>query len=129
MNFEERKQRAEEHARKVKEKERLRKIYHKNDPEIKIPTHKIITGYLFIILNVVLIYALVSMWHFADLTHLGILITDIAGQLVTFFIYSKHSTAQNTSGGIVYESFMQEMKSRFHSASEMTEEEKNEAVG
>lgn len=125
MNYEKEKEKAKAYAEKVKQKQVLHKIKHKNDLEHKIPTHKIITGYLFLILNVILIYALISMWHFADLTHLGVLITDIAAQVATFLIYSHHSTAQNTSGGIVYESMMQEIKSRFHS----TDESDDEPVG
>lgn len=126
MTFEEKKERAKRHAQKVKEAQQISKIKHKNDPEKKIPTHKLITGYLFIILNIVLIYALVSMWHFADLTHLGVIVTDIAGQVITFLIYSRHSTAQNTSGGIVFETAMEQMK---HTADELTQKEKDEAVG
>ena len=129
MDYEKQKQRAEKHAQRVKERERIKKIWHKNDPKKKIPFHKIVVGYLFLILNVVLIYAFVAMWHFADLTHLGLIITDIAAQVVTFLIYSRHSTAENTAGGIVFESAMQEIKSRFHSRDELTQKEKDEAVG
>lgn len=129
MNFKKQKQKAEAHAIKVKQREALKKIRHKNDPKKKIPFHKIIVGYLFLVLNVVLIYAFVAMWHFADLTHLGLIITDIAAQIVTFLIYSHHSTAENTAGGIVYETAMEEMKSRFHLSSEVTQKEKDEAVG
>lgn len=129
MNFEKAKEKAKQHALLVKQREQLRQIKHKNDPKRKVPTHKLITAYLFIVLNIVLIYALVSMWHFADLTHLGVIVTDIIGQIATFLIYSHHSTAQNTSGGIVYETVMEKIKNGFHSPSEMSEQEKNEAVG
>lgn len=76
---------------------------------IKKPsTDKLIATYLFIILNVVLIYAMFAMWHFADLSYLGVLVTDIAGQVITYYIYAKKATAQNTKGGITYDLAMLE---------------------
>lgn len=76
---------------------------------IKKPTtDKLIAIYLFVILNVILIYSMISMWHLADLSCLGILITDIAGQVITYYIYAKKATAQNTKGGITYDLAMLE---------------------
>ena len=74
----------------------------------KPSTDKLIATYLFIILNVVLIYAMLAMWHFADLSYLGVLVTDIAGQVITYYIYAKKATAQNTKGGITYDLAMLE---------------------
>lgn len=74
---------------------------------IKKPTtDKLIAIYLFIILNVILVYSMISMWNFADLSCLGVLITDIAGQVITYYIYAKKATAQNTKGGITYDMAM-----------------------
>jgi len=129
MDFNRKKAFAEQHAQRVLERQQLSEIWHSNDKERKLPTHKLITAYLFILLNVILIYAMIAMWNFADLTHLGVIITDIVAQILTFFIYSRHSTAQNTVGGIVYDTAMFEMKSMFHRDDEMTEEEKENAVG
>lgn len=76
---------------------------------IKKPTtDKLIAIYLFIILNVILVYSMISMWNFADLSCLGVLITDIAGQVITYYIYAKKATAQNTKGGITYDMAMLE---------------------
>ena len=76
---------------------------------IKKPTtDKLIAIYLFIILNVILVYSMISMWNFADLSCLGVLITDIAGQLITYYINAKKATAQNTKGGITYDMAMLE---------------------
>lgn len=41
-------------------------------------TSKLIAIYLFVLLNGIVIFAMVAMWHFADLSYLGVLITDIA---------------------------------------------------
>ena len=77
---------------------------------IKKPTtDKLIAIYLFIILNVILVYSMISMWNFADLSCLGVLITDIAGQVITYYIYAKKATAQNTKGGITYDMAMWSM--------------------
>lgn len=52
-----------------------------------IETSKLLAVYLFILLNVIIIYALVAMWRFADLAYLGVLITDVAAQVLVYTIY------------------------------------------
>lgn len=106
-----------EYERKLKEVQRenesidrynkLKKEKRKVSIDIKKPTtDKLIAIYLFIILNVILVYSMISMWNFADLSCLGVLITDIAGQVITYYIYAKKATAQNTKGGITYDMAM-----------------------
>lgn len=63
-------------------RERLR-LY----PKVKIETSKLLAIYVFVLLNAIIIYAMVSMWRFSDLSYLGILITDIAAQVVVYAIY------------------------------------------
>ena len=75
-----------------------------------ITTTKLIAAYLFVVLNVILIYACVAMWHFADLTYLGVLITDIAAQVVVYLLYIIKSTKENTAGGITFETAMHELE-------------------
>lgn len=53
----------------------------------KFETSKIIAVYLFILLNAVIVYAMIAMWQFADLTYLGVLISDIAAQVLIYAIY------------------------------------------
>lgn len=62
------------------EKSKYRKRVH-------IETSKLIAIYLFILLNAIVIYAMISMWKFADLSYLGVLITDIAAQILIYGIY------------------------------------------
>lgn len=108
-----------EYERKLKEVQRenesidrynkLKNEKRKVSIDIKKPTtDKLIAIYLFIILNVILVYSMISMWNFADLSCLGVLITDIAGQVITYYIYAKKATAQNTKGGITYDMAMLE---------------------
>ena len=70
-------------------KAKLKEEKNKYAPRLgnKVETSKALAIYLFILLNVVLIYALVAMWHFADLSYLGVLITDVAAQIITYAIY------------------------------------------
>lgn len=53
----------------------------------KLETSKLLAIYLFAVLNIIVIFAMVVMWHFADLTYLGVLITDIAAQILIYGIY------------------------------------------
>lgn len=56
-------------------------------PKLKIETSKIIALYLFVLLNGIVIYAMVAMWTFVDFSYLGILISDIAAQVLIYAIY------------------------------------------
>ena len=92
-------------------KKKLKEEKDKYKSKIKLPsTSKLMAVYLFIILNVVLIYAMVAMWYFKDLSYLGVLITDVAAQVLTYFIYSKKATIENTVGGITYDMAMKSVE-------------------
>lgn len=99
--------------RKGEEKLRKRELKAKRDsykkPRKKIPTSKLIAIYLFCILNIVLAFSMVSMWTFHDLSYLGVLISDVIAQVITYMIYMVKSTKENTSGGITYEMAMTEL--------------------
>lgn len=85
-------------------KQLLKEEKNKYKLKLKLPTtSKLMAAYLFVILNVVLIYAMVAMWVFMDLTYLGVLITDVAAQVLTYFIYAKKATIENSVGGITYD--------------------------
>lgn len=70
---------------KKMEMRKLKKDLHK---DIGLTTTKLLCFYIFIIFNVVLAYALIAMWHFADLSYLGVIISDILGQVLVYAIYS-----------------------------------------
>ena len=70
-------------------------------PKKKIQMTKIITWYLFILLNVVLIYSMVVMYLFRDLSYLGVLITDIAAQVITFLIYTCKSFKETKEEALI----------------------------
>ena len=63
-----------------KEKMKYRVVHH-------IETSKLFAGYLFALMNFIIVYAMVAMWKFADLSYLGVLITDIAAQILVYAIY------------------------------------------
>lgn len=87
----------EEYQRKLSEikNENIQKEYKKRLKEerakygfkLKLETSKLIAIYLFALLNAIVIYAMIAMWNFADLTYLGVLISDIAAQVIIYAIY------------------------------------------
>ena len=68
-------------------KNKLKEEKKKYKKSTKIETSKAMMIYLFILFNIVIVYAMVSMWKFSDLSYLGVLISDIAAQVVTYGIY------------------------------------------
>lgn len=71
----------------IEYKNRLEKERNKYKKKIHIETSKLLAVYLFALLNLVIIYSLVAMWHFSDLSYLGVLISDIAAQVLIYAIY------------------------------------------
>lgn len=53
----------------------------------RIETSKLLAIYLFVLFNAVMIYAMAAMWVLRDLAYLGVLITDIAAQVLIYAIY------------------------------------------
>lgn len=72
-------------SRERKAKLKAEKGKYKQKP--KIETSKIMMIYLFVLFNVVIVYAMVAMLLLSDLTYLGVLISDIVAQVVTYGIY------------------------------------------
>lgn len=107
----------------IQRKQKIRAEEDKYKHKLSLPsTSKLMAVYLFVVFNAVLIYAMVAMWTFGDLNYLGVLITDIAGQVLTYFIYAKKSTAENTQGGLVYDSAMERLKNELFSKEETDED-------
>ena len=71
---------------KIKESNTQKK-YRKALREEKIETSKLIAIYLFALLNAVIVYSMVAMWKFVDFSYLGVLISDIAAQVLIYAIY------------------------------------------
>lgn len=106
------------------QKQNLRNERNKYKHNIKLPsTSKLIAGYLFVVLNAVLVYAMIAMWHFMDLTCLGILVTDIAAQVLTFMVYAWKATKENTKNGLVYEMAMKNSVEEICSSDENMDDE------
>ena len=87
---------AKEYQKELKkiQKENIQKQYRQSLREEKrkynrkhIETSKLIAVYLFVVFNVILAYAMIAMWVMGDLSYLGVLITDIAAQVITYAIY------------------------------------------
>ena len=115
MDFEKQKERAERHALKVKQKQELYAIKHKNDIKANLTFGKV--AFIFMMANytIVEIYALVTMVIFADLSPLTTLIVAVIGECASLIAYMVKSTHENTAGGIVYESAMAKLKNELDS--------------
>ncbi len=73
---------------KNKQKDYRRRLKaEKNKYKVHIETNKLLAIYLFILFNIIVIYALVMMCVFHDLSYLGVIITDIAAQVLVYGIY------------------------------------------
>ena len=68
-------------------KTEIKQLKKNNRKKLGLTTTKLLSFYLFAIFNVVLLYALIAMWHFEDLSYLGVVISDIIGQILVFGIY------------------------------------------
>ena len=66
--------------------ENLKQEKRKGKKKRKIETSKIIALYLLALLTAIVVYAMVVMWKFADLSYLSILISDIAAQILLYAI-------------------------------------------
>lgn len=84
----------QEEIEKIKEKniqikynQNIKKERNKLKTKHKLETSKLIALYLFALLNAIIIYAMVAMWKFTDFTYLGVLISDIAAQVLIYAIY------------------------------------------
>lgn len=53
----------------------------------KIETSKILAIYLIALFTGIILYSLIAMWHFQDLSHLSTLITAFVSEVMTFLIY------------------------------------------
>lgn len=84
--FEEEMKKIENKNRQIELRQALRAEKNKYKKP-KMETSKKIMIYMFVLFNVVLFYALIAMWHFQDLSYLGVVISDIAGQAVNYGIY------------------------------------------
>lgn len=93
----------------------------------KLETSKLFAAYLFILLNAIVIYAMAAMWVYADLSYLGVLISDIAAQVLVYGIYCMKAYKAKKS-----EEEMRYKRDRFLGAEEQaveTGEDCNDPVG
>ena len=102
----------EKQGQKILLKEQLKEKKNSYRKKKSIPTSKLYLMYLFIILNIVLGYSMVAMWVFRDLTYLGVLITDVAAQIISYHTYMSKAKIENSKGGITYETAMFELQNK-----------------
>ena len=101
-----------------KYKEKLKKIEAKNQRKLyaanlkaernkykrKMETSKVLASYLFALLNIIVFYSMFIMDKYADISSLGVLITDIAAQILVYAIYClKAFKAKNAEETLKFE--------------------------
>ena len=105
------------HEKRMKqiELENLREEYKQQEEDAKqkkrkkIPYSKIVMGLLFVLANQIVAFSEIMMYRTGNLSALYALIGISASLTAGYFGYLSHSKAENTKGGIVYDSAMAEM--------------------
>lgn len=85
--FDSRMKKIQDKNKSKERKEKLKAEKNKFKQKPKTETSKLLAIYLFFIFNVILVYSMVAMWVFEDISYLSVLITDIIGQILLFGIY------------------------------------------
>lgn len=105
------------HEKRMKqiELENLREEYRQQEEDAKqkkrkkIPYSKIVMGLLFVLAIQIVAFSEIMMYRTGNLSALYALIGISASLTAGYFGYLSHSKAENTKGGIVYDSAMAEM--------------------
>lgn len=104
---------ARRHAEKVKQRQELSALYHANDKKReKIPTSKLALGFAMIDFVVIQAFCMWYMYAYPEYGDLGAFIgiaVAILGQVGALISYYKKSTAENSEGGIVFETTMNQI--------------------
>lgn len=113
---------AEHHAETMRCLKEIKNIYHSNDSDKKkISSSKLFLGFVlgdFLLIQFFCMYFMYAYPEYSDLgSFIGIAVA-IVGQVGVVLGYFKKSTAENTVGGIVYDSAIQQ-----------TDSDTNESVG
>lgn len=87
--FRQKLRKAEAHKRDVERKQQLSELRHYGKQ--KMETSKKLTIYLIILFTIIIVYSLVAMWRFQDLSHLSTLIMAFTSEVVTFITYCAKS--------------------------------------
>ena len=105
------------HEKRMKqiELDNLREEYRQQEEDAKqkkrkkIPYSKIVMGLLFVLAIQIVAFSEIMMYRTGNLSALYALIGISASLTAGYFGYLSHSKAENTKGGIVYDSAMAEM--------------------
>ena len=113
-------EKAKQNAKIRKIKYDIRKLNNKYRHKISIPTAKLFAGFLFVNFTILEGYSMWVMVYLRDLSSLPTLISTVIGQIITYWIYSKKSTTENSVGGITYDIAMQTLQSQLTNKNETT---------
>ena len=106
---------AKRHAQRVSYRKQLSQIYHSNDePKNKtlISSSKLFLGFVLVDFLVIQIFSMWYMYTYPEYSDFGSFIgiaVGIIGQVGVILGYFKKSSVENTVGGIVYDTAMQQL--------------------
>lgn len=110
MDYNKQKEYANKYAAKVKQKQELYDIKHRNDkPKEKLSFSK--KAFVFMIANCIIIeiYSLFMMAFYEDLSSLPTLIVAVIGECICTVSYYIKAKCENTQGGIIYETALRKL--------------------
>lgn len=90
----------------------IRKLNNEYKHKASVPTAKLFAVFLFVNFTIVEVYSMWAMIYLRDLSSLSTLITTVIGQVITYWIYSRKSTVENSCGGITYDLAMQNLQNQ-----------------
>ncbi len=100
--------RAQLHAELIKQRQEISSIYHSNDkPKDKIAFGKLLLSFVLIDFALIELFCMFFMVKYPEYSDMGSFIgiaIAIIGQVRALVSYNKKATAENTVGGIVYDS-------------------------
>jgi len=119
MDYKDKKEKAERYAERIKQRQELYEIRHKNDrPKKEVTTGKKVLAYMIANCTIIELYSLVAMTIFADLSALPLLITAVVAECISVCGYYVKSTKENSANGIVYETAMKKLEYELENNSE-----------
>ena len=128
--------RAKRHADRVKQKQIVHEIRHRNDGDRqKIQYGKILVAFIFIDCLIIQGFIMYMIFRSNDTSHLSNLVGlvgTLVAQAVALISYNNKAKVENSSQGIVYETAMHEMMMKEHELEEnniMATDEEEDTVG
>lgn len=127
MGYEDELDKAHQYAERVRQKQEIKEAKHANDKPLSFS--KIAVIFIFVNCLVIEIYSMIVMVVFHDLASLGALVMAVLGQCVGALGYFIKARSENTSGGIIFETTMHNLREQTEFSQEEFDDIDDGAVG